>query len=91
LLKKIAAKLVPPKAVYRRKMGFGVPVGNWFRGALEPFLRETLLSEKSLGRGLFRPETVSRFVAQHISGERDFTYQLWTLLMLELWFKEFID
>jgi asparagine synthase (glutamine-hydrolysing) len=91
LLKKIAAKLVPPKAVYRRKMGFGVPVGKWFRGALEPFLRETLLSEKSLGRGLFRPATVSRFVDEHISGERDFTYQLWTLLMLELWFEEFID
>ncbi len=91
LLKKIAAKLVPPKAVYRRKMGFGVPVGSWFRGALEPFLRETLLSEKSLARGLFRPETVSRFVAQHTSGERDFTYQLWTLLMLELWFEQFID
>jgi asparagine synthase (glutamine-hydrolysing) len=91
LLKKIAAKLVPPKAVYRRKMGFGVPVGKWFRGALEPFLRETLLSEKSLGRGLFRPAVVSRFVNQHVSGERDFTYQLWTLLMLELWFEEFID
>jgi asparagine synthase (glutamine-hydrolysing) len=91
LLKKIAAKLVPPKAVYRRKMGFGVPVGSWFRGALEPFLRETLLGEKCLGRGLFRPATVTRFVDQHTSGERDFTYQLWTLLMLELWFEEFID
>ncbi len=91
LLKKIAAKLVPPKAVYRRKMGFGVPVGNWFRADLAPFLRETLLNEKCLRRGLFRPEALARMIDQHIGGERDFTYQLWTLLMLELWFIEFID
>jgi len=45
------------------------PVGSWFRAVLEPFLRETLIGEKSLGRGLFRPEIISRFVSQHTSGE----------------------
>jgi len=91
LLKKVAAKLVPREVIYRRKMGFGVPVGNWFRGEMKDFVRDVLLSESSLSRGLFKPDAVRRYVEQHTSGEKDHTYQVWTLLMLELWFREFQD
>jgi asparagine synthase (glutamine-hydrolysing) len=91
LLKKIAARLVPREAVYRRKMGFGVPIGNWLRGEMKDFLRGALLSEKSFKRGLFEPQKIEKMVAQHTAGERDFAPQLWTLLMLELWFQQFID
>jgi asparagine synthase (glutamine-hydrolysing) len=91
LLKKVLKKLLPAENIDRRKMGFGVPVGHWFRGKLQPFLRETLLSEKSLGRGLFKPEAVKRLIELHRRGERDYGQQLWTLLMLELWFQRFID
>ncbi len=91
LLKKIAARLVPKEAIYRRKMGFGVPLPHWFRGSLKDFLREVLLSEKSLKRGIVKPQIITGFVEQHINGERDFAAQLWTLLMLELWFQHFID
>jgi len=80
-----------PENVNRRKMGFGVPIGHWFRGKLQPFLRETLLAESALKRGLFRPEAVKRLVEVHTRGERDYSHQLWTLLMLELWFQRFID
>jgi asparagine synthase (glutamine-hydrolysing) len=72
-------------------MGFGVPIGHWFRGRLQPFLRETLLSEKSLNRGLFNKTTVNQFVELHTRGEQDYSHQLWTLLMLELWFQRYID
>jgi asparagine synthase (glutamine-hydrolysing) len=54
-------------------------------------LRETLLSQRALGRRLFRPESVTRMVELHTRGERDYSQQLWTLLMLELWFERFID
>ncbi len=91
LLKKIAARLVPREAIYRRKMGFGVPLPHWFRGSLKDFLREVLLSEKSLKRGIVKPQIITKIVEQHINGERDFAAQLWTLLMLELWFQHFID
>jgi len=91
LLKRILTKLLPAENLDRRKMGFGVPIGHWFRGQLQPFLRETILAEKSLKRGLFRPEVVSRMVELHTRGERDYSHQLWTLLMLELWFQRFID
>ena len=91
LLKKIAARLVPKDVIYRRKMGFGVPVGQWFRGEMKDFVRGVLLSEKSLKRGIIKPEVIERYVSDHTSGERDHAFQLWTLLMLELWFQRVID
>jgi asparagine synthase (glutamine-hydrolysing) len=91
LLKRVLTKLLPSENLKRRKMGFGVPLGHWFRGQMKEFLREALLSERSLGRGIFRPEAIRRMVELHTRGERDYAHQLWTLLMLELWFKRFID
>jgi asparagine synthase (glutamine-hydrolysing) len=91
LLKNVLKKILPAENLSRPKMGFGVPIGHWFRGRLRPFLQETLLSEKSLGRDLFNPATVKRLVEDHVGGQRDHAHQLWTLLMLELWYQRFID
>lgn len=91
LLKRVLKQLVPKENLTRRKMGFGVPIGYWFRGAMQPFLRETLLSEKALGRGLFKPEQVREIINQHTEEKIDHSDRLWSLLMLELWFKRFID
>jgi asparagine synthase (glutamine-hydrolysing) len=91
LLKKVLRQLLPAENLDRRKQGFGVPIGHWFRGEMQPFLRETLLSERSLRRGLFKPEAVRRLVEEHTTGVRDHAHRLWTLLMLELWFARFID
>jgi len=91
LLKKVLRRLLPAQNLDRRKMGFGVPIGHWFRGKMQPFLREVVLSDKALRRGLFKPEVVKQLVEQHTRSERDYSHQLWTLLMLELWFLRFID
>ncbi len=91
LLKRALKGLLPDETLTRRKMGFGVPVGHWFRGELKGFLSDAILSEKALGRGYFKPGVVRRFVDQHTTGRRDYGPQLWTLLMLELWHREFID
>lgn len=91
LLKKAAARLVPPEVIYRRKMGFGVPVASWFRSSLKDFLRDALLSETAQKRGLFHTERVRHLIDEHIAGREDNGWQLWTLLMLELWFERFID
>ena len=91
LLKKVAARLVPKDVVYRRKMGFGVPVGKWFRGEMKDFVRGVLLSERSLKRGIIRREALERYVKEHTSARRDHSFQIWTLLMLEMWFQRFID
>lgn len=91
LLKKAASRVVPPEVLYRRKMGFGIPVGYWLRNEMKDFMFEILLSEKSFNRGLFKPETVQRLVAEHVAEKQNHTYPLWTLLMLELWFRQMID
>ena len=91
LLKRALRGLLPRENLTRGKMGFGVPVGHWLRGPLQDFLRGHLLSERAARRGLLRPEAVRRLVELHARGERDYTHQLWTLLMLELWFQRFID
>jgi len=91
LLKKVAARLVPKEAIYRRKMGFGVPIANWLRGDMREFMRENLLSEKYAGRGLFVASRVENLIDEHLSQKQDNAPQLWTLLMLELWFQKFID
>jgi asparagine synthase (glutamine-hydrolysing) len=91
LLKRVLRKLVPLENLNRPKMGFGVPIGQWFRGSMREFLREQLLSERSLARGIFKPSEVARMYEMHARGERDYAHQLWALLMLELWFQRFID
>ena len=91
LLKRVLKDLVPAENLSRGKMGFGVPVGHWFRGTMQQFLRETLLSEKALARDLFQRTRVRQIVDQHVEGKVDHSHRLWSLLMLELWFQRFID
>jgi asparagine synthase (glutamine-hydrolysing) len=89
LLKRAFADLLPPENVNRRKMGFGVPVGQWFRGPLSDLLRDALLSRRSLDRGYFRESEVRRLVDEHLGRRADHSFHLWNLLMLELWHREF--
>jgi asparagine synthase (glutamine-hydrolysing) len=91
LLRRALRGLLPPETLARRKQGFGVPLGRWLRRELRDLVRELLLSERALARGLFRPETVRALVHAHLDGRANVSTPLWTLLMLELWFREFID
>lgn len=81
-----------PHDIYRRgKMGFGIPLGIWFRGELKDYWAGTCLSQKALGRGYFRPEALYRLWDEHQQGRRDHGYRLWALLMLELWHRQYAD
>ncbi|HEX7721066.1 MAG TPA: asparagine synthase (glutamine-hydrolyzing) [Pyrinomonadaceae bacterium] len=91
LLKRVLKQFVPEENLTRAKMGFGVPIGHWFRGTMQPFLRETLLSEKALARGLFNRASVRQLIDQHVANKVNHDHRLWSLLMLELWFQRFID
>jgi asparagine synthase (glutamine-hydrolysing) len=83
--------LVPPSLVGRPKMGFGVPLDHWFRNELKDLLCDSLLSRKSLERGLFRRETIEGLVHEHTTGRWDHSYRLWSLLVLEQWQQKFLD
>src|SRR5215831_10997927 len=91
LLKRVLRKFVPEENLTRPKMGFGVPISHWFRGSMRQFLRETLLSERALSRGLFNGDAVRRLVDEHVDRKINHDQRLWSLLMLELWFQRFID
>jgi asparagine synthase (glutamine-hydrolysing) len=91
LLKRVLKQFVPEENLTRAKMGFGIPIGRWLRGSMQPFLRQTVLSDKALSRGLFDRDRVRQLVDRHVEGKEDHDLRLWSLLMLELWFERFID
>jgi asparagine synthase (glutamine-hydrolysing) len=90
ILKQAMRGVLPDVVIDRRKQGFGVPLGHWFRGELSGFLRELLLGETARGRGIFEPDFVLTLIERHERG-KDLGLQLWTLLSFELWCRIFLD
>jgi asparagine synthase (glutamine-hydrolysing) len=72
-------------------MGFGVPIAKWLRTSSLELLQDTLLSHRARERGYFKPERVDHLVREHVAERADHSFQLWNLLMLELWQREFVD
>ena len=91
LLKKTFADLLPTENVRRRKMGFGVPIAKWLRTSSRELLQDTLLSHRAKERGYFKSNQVDHLVREHVAERADHSFQLWNLLMLELWQQEFVD
>jgi asparagine synthase (glutamine-hydrolysing) len=91
LFKSAMRPYLPTKLLYRRKMGFSCPVDHWFRNELKELAHDTLLSQRARDRGLFRPDYVHRLLAEHCSSTADHHTRLWALLMLELWFRMWLD
>jgi len=91
ILKRALTGLLPDEILHRPKMGFGVPIDHWLRHELKDLAYDTLLSPRALGRGYFRPEAVQRLLDEHMRGTASWHYLLWTLLMLELWHRTFVD
>ncbi len=91
ILREAFADLLPRSIQRRRKMGFGVPLDHWFRHELRDFTREILLDRKTLDRGYFRPEAVLQLWDEHQQSRFNHGYRLWSLLILELWQREWMD
>ncbi len=89
LLKKIAEKYVPSEVLYRKKMGFAIPVDQWFRGPLKDMTREYLLSDDSKTGEFLRKDKISQLFAEHLIGRKDLSQSLYTLLYLELWLRQY--
>jgi asparagine synthase (glutamine-hydrolysing) len=85
ILKEAFKDKLPPTILNRGKMGFGIPLGAWFRGELKSYWEGLVLSPQALGRGYFNEAALKRLWEEHQTGKRDHGYRLWALLMLELW------
>jgi asparagine synthase (glutamine-hydrolysing) len=91
LLKRVAARVLPPQLLTRKKQGFGVPLGVWFRGKLRGAFQDVLLSARARQRGYFNPREIQRLLHEHLTGRRDHELRLWQLLMFELWHRSYLD
>jgi asparagine synthase (glutamine-hydrolysing) len=91
LLKRIARGLLPDEIIDRPKMGFGVPLARWLRGPLRDVVHDVVLGPRLRQRGYFDMDAIERLVADHETGRSNAQYQIWNLLMLELWHQTYID
>jgi asparagine synthase (glutamine-hydrolysing) len=91
ILKRALSGLLPDEILHRPKMGFGMPIDHWFRHELRDLAYDTLLGPRCLARGYFRPEALRRLLDEHTRGTANWHYLLWTLLMLELWHRTYVD
>lgn len=88
LLRRAYADRLPRSVWQRAKMGFGVPLPEWFRNELYGMTRDVLLSSTALGRGFFRQEAITRLIDDHQARLVDHGSRLWALLFFELWLQE---
>ena len=91
VLREAVREWLPPSIFERDKMGFRVPLDEWFRAELRELPREVLLDPRSTGRGLLSTREVERMIADHRAGRADNGQRIWGLLQLELWFRTYMD
>lgn len=90
VLRKAMKGVLPDEILTRSKMGFPVPIGKWFRGQYRGIVDEFVLSERSLGRGIFDADAVRNLAERHMNGENH-DEGLWSLVNFEIWQRTFID
>lgn len=91
ILKRALEKVLPPDLLYRRKRGFGAPVREWFRGAGSEVLSGHIMNSSMRQRGLLNYEFIARLLGEHRRGARDWSFHLWALLNLSLWYNHWFD
>ena len=90
ILREAMKGVLPEEILTRKKMGFPVPIGAWFRGPYQHIVNEYVLSERALQRGLFSPDYVRQLTARHQAGENH-AERLWMLVNFEIWQRRFFD
>jgi asparagine synthase (glutamine-hydrolysing) len=91
LLRRVLDRRIPRTILERGKRGFAAPIGDWLRGPLAAMTHELLLDGRLRDRGVFDPREVQRLWDEHRTGRAEHPHRLWQLVMLELWFRQFID
>jgi len=91
LLRRLLEKRLPKSIVDRPKHGFEAPIGEWLRGPLAPMVDALLLDGRMKDRGVLDNRAVGRLWQEHRCGSRDHRHRLWSLVMLELWFRQYVD
>ncbi|HSS20821.1 MAG TPA: asparagine synthase (glutamine-hydrolyzing) [Pyrinomonadaceae bacterium] len=91
LFKRAIADLVPEEIINRPKQGFGVPIQQWINQQLRQRIHDTLNDQRTRQRGYVTRSHVATLLDEHERGRRDHAMALWSLLMLELWHRQYLD
>lgn len=91
ILIKALKDIIPQNILNRKKQGFVVPIDSWFRNDLKNYAHDILTSNTFRNRNLFDYYQINKIIDEHQSNNKDHKHKLWSLLWLELWFREFID
>lgn len=90
LLKRVAMRYLPAETVKKRKQGFAIPLGRWMRADLREMLLDILGSRAFVERGIFNVAHVQTLAKEHIASTADHAETLWSVLIFELWAREFL-
>jgi asparagine synthase (glutamine-hydrolysing) len=91
IFKEVAQSWIDPAIVNRKKVGFDSPIGQWFKDELRSFVTRFMARDQISQTGLLDPLAVERLIGEHLSGQRDYSLQLWSLLTLETWHRMYIE
>lgn len=80
---------LPKRIIERKKVGFRIPINEWFRGPFKEILGDLLMSGSSELRQVFDSAVVDRYVTEHVNGRRNHEKIIWMLVNLELFFRKF--
>jgi asparagine synthase (glutamine-hydrolysing) len=91
ILRKALNGSVPTQVLRAKKAGFGAPISGWLRTSMRPMAEDLLAPDVINRRGLFRADVVGSLLQDHLSGRADRAFQIWQLVVLELWMQTFLD
>jgi asparagine synthase (glutamine-hydrolysing) len=91
ILKEAMRGLLPDAIIDRRKHGFAVPIGEWFKHELKTYAQEVFHDKTTVERGFFQTDYILSLLQEHQNGIRDYSSHLWALLIFELWCREYLD
>jgi asparagine synthase (glutamine-hydrolysing) len=89
ILREAMLRLLPAQILERPKVGFRVPVNEWFRTSMKEYLRDHLLGSDSRTRGYYQPQMLNRYLNEHMVGRQNHEKLLWSMLNLEIWHREY--
>jgi len=91
ILREAMKRILPPQILERPKVGFRVPVNEWFRGPMRDYLYDHLTSTDSLTRSYYNQKALASILDEHVQGRQNHEKLLWTLINLELWHRQYTN
>jgi asparagine synthase (glutamine-hydrolysing) len=91
LLKRAAERLLPREVIYRKKMGFSVPLVNWFRSEIREYVNDILSESRIKQLDYFNPMFISKIKESHLGSKSNFDEKLWALISFVKWHEKYVD